>query len=234
MRVAKEFSRFAKSYNKHNIIQVEVVKKLISYIPKRDYQHIVDIGCGRGEVYNSLIQEDISFSSFTALDISKDMLELHHKDKRVRLIEGDFGKLDTFDTIYPCDIVISSSALQWSSDLDITLDGLSNITKEGYFAIFTSNTFATLHKYANIISPIYTKEYLQEKISTYFVNTTFETLTYRLSFESVYKMLRYIKESGTSGGESQLSYKQIKRLIEEYPLDYLEFEVLFVRTYKKV
>jgi len=47
-------------------------------------------------------------------------------------------------------------------------------------------------------------------------------------------MLRYIKESGTSGGEKQLSYKQTKRLLDQYPLDYLEFEVLFVRTQTKV
>jgi malonyl-CoA O-methyltransferase len=41
-------------------------------------------------------------------------------------------------------------------------------------------------------------------------------------------MLRYIKQSGVSGGKRQLSYKDIKNLLDNYPLDYLEFEVLFI------
>jgi malonyl-CoA O-methyltransferase len=51
---------------------------------------------------------------------------------------------------------------------------------------------------------------------------------YELQFDSVYKMLRYIKESGTSGGERHLSYLQTKQLLKNYPCNYLEFEVLFV------
>jgi len=43
-------------------------------------------------------------------------------------------------------------------------------------------------------------------------------------------MFRYIKKSGVSGGEKQLSYKQIKHLMKAYPLDYLEFEVLFIKA----
>jgi malonyl-CoA O-methyltransferase len=43
-------------------------------------------------------------------------------------------------------------------------------------------------------------------------------------------MFRYIKKSGVSGGEKQLSYKQMKMLMEKYPLNYLEFEVLFVEA----
>jgi malonyl-CoA O-methyltransferase len=232
MRVAKEFSRFAKSYNKHNIIQAKVAQKLISYIPKRDYKSIIDIGCGRGEIYENLIKEAISFSSFSAFDISSNMLALHPKESRVSLIEGDFGTLDTFSRLSNYDIVISSSALQWSGDLDTTLEGLSGISDEFYFAIFTSQTFSSLHRCAKISSPIYTKEYLKERILEYF-EATFELKSYKLYFKSVYEMLRYIKESGTSGGERQLGYKEIKRVIDTYPLDYLEFEVLFVRSGKK-
>ncbi len=232
MRVAKEFSRFAESYSRHNIIQAKVAQKLISYIPKREYGSIIDVGCGRGEIYENLIREGIDFSSFSALDISSDMLSLHPQEARVTLIEGDFGTLDTFSRLSTYDIVISSSALQWSGDLDTALEGLSTISDEFYFAIFTSQTFSSLHKCAKISSPIYAREYLQERVSEYF-EATFELESYKLHFKSVYEMLRYIKESGTSGGESKLGYREIKRLIDEYPLDYLEFEVLFVRSSKK-
>lgn len=41
-------------------------------------------------------------------------------------------------------------------------------------------------------------------------------------------MFDYIKKSGVSGGEKRLTISQTKKLIKEYHLDYLEFEVLFV------
>ena len=235
MKVAKEFSRFAKSYNQHNIIQSEVAEQLIAYLPKSYYTHILDIGCGRGEVYQNLSKNNIDFSFLSALDISWGMLELHPRDERVTLIEGDFCELDTFSSLThnSYDIVISASALQWSQDFDTTLKGLALVCTKGYFAIFTSQTFASLHECAGVSSPIHSKEYLQEKIALYF-DASFEVVSYKLHFESVYAMLRYIKESGTSGGEQKLSYLQTKRLIAEYPFDYLEFEVLFVRTVQKV
>ena len=43
-------------------------------------------------------------------------------------------------------------------------------------------------------------------------------------------MFNYIKKSGVSGGEKQLTYMQTKQLMKSYPLDYLEFEVLFVEA----
>ena len=61
-----------------------------------------------------------------------------------------------------------------------------------------------------------------------------ETVQYKLNFTSVHEMLRYIKRSGVSGGVKQLSYKQIKNLIANYPLDYLEFEVVFIKVITKI
>jgi malonyl-CoA O-methyltransferase len=43
-------------------------------------------------------------------------------------------------------------------------------------------------------------------------------------------MFRYIKKSGVSGGKKRLGYKEMKALMKHYPLDYLEFEVLFVEA----
>ncbi len=235
MRVAKEFSRFAKAYSQHNIIQIEVASQLLSFLPKDNYKNILDLGCGRGEVYEKLVKEKINFEHLSALDIATGMLSLHPKDDRIILIEGDFSKREVFSKLpyNHYEIVISASALQWSQDLDTTLSQLSLICDNGYFAIFTSNTFSSLHKCAGVTSPIYSKEYLQEKIESYF-DASFEVFRYKLYFKSVYEMLRYIKQSGTSGGEGQLSYRQTKRLIVEYPLDYLEFEVLFIKTVPKV
>lgn len=229
MRVAQEFSRFAKAYNHHNIIQIEVAQQLVSMLPHTHYKTMLDLGCGRGEVYRNLKDQGVDFDHLTALDISDEMLQLHPADQRLTLLQGDFNTPEVFNTLpyTRYDALISASALQWSSDLDMTLSLLAPLSDQFYFAIFTAGTFCSLHRCAAISSPIYSEGILKETISNYF-DAAFKTIRYTLHFDTVYQMLRYIKESGTSGGERRLSYSQTKQLLDTYPYDYLEFEVLFV------
>ena len=230
-RVAQEFSRFAAVYSRHNIIQAEVAQKLISMLPQKQYETILDLGCGRGEVYRNLKKQGVGFGHLTALDISVEMLQLHPSGENLTMVQNDFNQPDILKALPAShyDLLISSSALQWSSDLDATLPLLASLSDRFYFAIFTAGTFRSLHRCAGITSPIYSEAILKEKISKYF-DAEYETIRYKLHFDTVYKMLRYIKESGTSGGERRLSYTQTKQLLDTYPYDYLEFEVLFVSS----
>ncbi len=227
----KEFSRFADQYDNYNIIQVEVAKTLVEEISSNGCSTIIDIGCGSGEVYKNIERKNISFEQFVALDSSQEMLNIHPGGEKVQKLCADFNLSKTFEMLIleQNDILISSSALQWSKDLDLTFSRLSKKSSKVYFAIFTSSTFKTLHQIADIKSPIYSETELKETISRYY-NATFETRNYSLHFDAVRDMFRYIKKSGVSGGEKKLSYKQMKELMKVYPLDYLEFEVLFVKA----
>jgi malonyl-CoA O-methyltransferase len=234
MNIIREFSRFANLYEKHNIIQSQVAKKLVSTIENRYYHSIIDIGCGSGAIYKNIIKRDIRFDKFIGADLSKEMLKLHPDSNKIEKISFDFNSSESFRTLKNnYNLVISSSALQWSSNLDFTLKEISKLSKNFYFAIFTSNTFKTLHSIANIKSPIHKKEYIQKIIDKYYISN-YETINYKLKFNSVYEMLKYIKQSGVSGGKKQLSYKEIKNIIDNYPLDYLEFEVLFIKAKKRL
>lgn len=230
-KAVKEFSRFADQYANYNIIQVEVARTLVEQLPSNTYTTIIDIGSGSGEVYKNVEKNDISFEQFIALDLSQKMLNIHPSGKKVKKVCADFNLSKTFDmfTVKQNAIVFSSSALQWSRDLDLTLSRLSKKASKAHFAIFTSSTFKTLHQVADIKSPIYSETELKETISRYY-HATFETRKYSLHFDSVRDMFKYIKKSGVSGGEKKLSYKQMKHLMKVYPLDYLEFEVLFVKA----
>ena len=234
MNVIQEFSRFANLYETHNIIQSQVAKKLVDMIEYKDYKQILDIGCGSGSIYKNIIKSDISFEQFIVADLSQNMLEVHPSSSKIKKISLDFNDIKSFEDIGndKYDIVISSSALQWSQNLDITLKEISKLSDKFYFAFFTSNTFETLHKTTRLKSPIHTKEFIEQHVNNYY-NASFEVMNYQLDFNSVYNMLRYIKQSGVSGGKKQLSYKEIKKVIADYPLDYLEFEVLFVKAIVK-
>jgi len=233
MKIVKEFSRFAEEYTKHNIIQEEVAKRLTLMLNSNRYSKVLDLGCGSGAVYNNLINSGIDIAHFVALDFSEEMLKLHPSNQNIQKKCLDFNKQESF-LEYKAEefnILISASALQWSDDLPSVLERISKLAKNYYFAFFTSNTFKTLHQTAKVNSPIYSKEYIVDTLNMLY-NCKVESIEYRLDFSSVHEMLRYIKRSGVSGGAGQLSYKSMKQLMREYPLNYLEFEVLFVEAKK--
>jgi len=234
MKIVKEFSRFAEEYNERNVIQLEVAKRLVSMLPKKDYKKILDLGSGSGAIYSYMIKNEILFEKFVAFDFSEEMLMLHPKNEKIFLTCLDFNNKDAFSTYLDneFDVILSSSALQWSEDLSLVLKNISRLSSEHYFSFFTSNTFLTLHKTAGITSPIYSKELIKESLERYF-KYTMEVAKYKLYFDSVQEMFRYIKRSGVSGGSGKLTYKEMKQLIKSYPLDYLEFEVVFIKALPK-
>lgn len=98
--------------------------------------------------------------------------------------------------------------------------------------LFTSNTFKTIQKLSATKSPILSYEEIEEAFLTYF-DCEFEKFTYNLEFENKRELFDYIKKSGVSGGDDKLDFKDAKRLYKEYPLSYLEFEVVFIKAFSK-
>jgi malonyl-CoA O-methyltransferase len=233
--VTEEFSRFAHQYDQHNIIQAKVAKILVDKLPLNGYNRVLDIGCGSGEVFKNLKDREIHFSELTAFDSSSPMLEIHPTEENVIKVCADFNDKNFLNILSSphYDLLISSSALQWSSDLDFTLEKLSSLSKRFHAAIFTSGTFKTLHNAAHISSPIYSAQTLQEKMLKHYTDVSFELHHFTLSFDSTREMFKYIKKSGVSSGEKKLTYQKTRQLMETYPLDHLEFEVLFVEAENK-
>ena len=234
-KVVQEFSRFAHKYDTYNMIQAKVATTLVEKLPTRMYKNIIDIGCGSGEVYKNLKMQKVSMDNFMAIDSAETMLAIHPEGKHIYKICANFND-SAFRTYIPktaYDLVISSSALQWSTDLSYTIRELSSILSSTFYgAVFTAGTFKTLHETAGVTSPIYGAKRVQDVMKEYYSDVQFEIHHYRLEFESTRAMFRYIKQSGVSSGEKKLSYKETKQLMQRYPLSYLEFEVLFIEARK--
>lgn len=222
-----EFSRYAAEYGSRNVIQRLVAQKLIASTPNQP-KHIVDLGCGNGTLY-SLIDWEVE--RFVGVDFSEQMLEHHPKDSNVELLLGNFNdpllfeslKKERFDRIY------SASALQWAEDLDRVIESLASLNTPMSLAIFTAGTFKTLHECAGV-TPLLRSSDEVMAIAEKHLDARFEVLHTTLEFDSVREMFRYIKRSGVSGGRRVLDFSQTKRLMETYPLNYLEFEVVFITT----
>lgn len=222
-----EFSRYAAQYGSRNVIQRHVAEKLIASTEGKP-NSILDLGCGNGTLF-SLI--DWAVERFVGVDFSEQMLEHHPKSSNIELLLGNFNdpalferlKEERFDRIY------SASALQWAEDLDRVIESLASLNTPMSLAIFTAGTFKTLHECAGV-TPLLRSSDEVMAIAEKHLDARFEVLHTTLEFDSVREMFRYIKRSGVSGGRRVLNFSQTKRLMESYPLNYLEFEVVFITT----
>ncbi|WP_456393256.1 class I SAM-dependent methyltransferase [Nitratifractor sp.] len=235
MKAVKEFCRFASSYSHYSIIQRQAAEYLVSWIREPDLGRVIDLGCGDGEIYRQIKRRGFRVETFFAVDLAESMLTLHPKEAMVRSLLGDFNDYDFLESLkeFSPKTLLSSSALQWSRDLEMTLDSLSHLGCRSYFSIFTDGTFSTLHRLAGIDSPIRSFEETEASLNAHYRIRRLERVHYRLHFETTREMFRYIKHSGVSGGEARLGYREAKELMECYPLDYLEFELLFAELEPK-
>lgn len=220
----KEFSKNADSYDDYTSLQRDVAHYLVSHIDSHP-QKILDLGCGSGAVFKNITWE---IEHFTGVDNALKMCELHPTCKEVEIICEDFEEPSLFEKLNPpYDLLISSSALQWARDLEALIAKMSFTCKEGAFAIFTDKTFETIYTMSGRSTFLPNATALMKLFENSFT-CKHEIKTFRLFFEDNLSKFRYIKKSGVSGGEKRLSVTQTKALIQNYPHDYLEFEVLFV------
>ena len=225
MKISTEFSKFANEYNKNNIIQNKVADKLLSHLIYKP-KNILDIGCGSGAICKRV---DWKYDSFTGIDFAQGMLDIHPKSQYVNCVYGDFNDKNLINQFIDnkYDYILSASALQWANDLEDIFYQISKFNTNISLAIFTSNTFKTLHKTASLDSILKDATFIDELQKKYF-NCKSEVVNYKLEFNSTRDMFRYIKQSGVSASRNVLGYKETKKLMEEYPLNYLEFEVIFI------
>jgi len=228
MKISSEFSKHALGYTTHNIIQQKVIDKLLTSIKSKP-KYILDLGCGSGELCKKI---DWEYKHFIGVDFAKGMLKLHPKSKKIECIYGDFNDKTLFENLntYKFDYIFSASALQWADDLQKVFSNIQKLDTPVALAIFTSNTFKTLNDTAGIDSILKSAQEIKE-IQKKFFDANFEVKNYKLEFQTVRDMFRYIKKSGVSASRRVLNFKQTKKLMKQYPLNYLEFEVVFIKSH---
>lgn len=227
MKISSEFSKYAISYGSNNVIQNKVVKKLlqkVAYKPK----YILDLGCGSGALCKNI---DWNYELFCGVDFAQGMLELHPKSNKIACVHGDFNDINFFKTLLKdrFDSIFSASALQWAENLEEVFHNIKLLNAPIALAIFTANTFKTLNQTASLNPLLRTVDEVYKLQKKYF-EADFEVVEYKLEFESTRDLFRYIKQSGVSGSRKVLDYKQTKQLMNEYPTNYLEFEVVFITS----
>ncbi|MEE8588951.1 MAG: methyltransferase domain-containing protein [Sulfurimonadaceae bacterium] len=231
MKIQSEFSRYADQYGNYNIIQEKVVSKLLDDLDEHP-RRILDLGCGKGALFSAI---DWQIEHFVGVDFAPGMLELHPKEgDNVEVLEcvyGDFNDVALFEQLSfsEFDRIFSASALQWADDLENVFKNIASLRKPVSLAVFSGSTFKTLFETAGVKPLLRNSEEVEALAKRYF-SAKVEIVQYQLAFDSVREMFRYIKRSGVSGNRNLLGYKEMKKLMNSYPLNYLEFEVIYIQN----
>lgn len=148
-RVERSFHRGACQYDQHTPVQQRVVQRLLGRLSaelSNEPQRVLDIGCGTGQLLQSLAQR-YPQAGLTGLDLAPNMLQqaAERLGTRAELVQGDAERLPFGDTSF--DLVVSSSTFQWLEHCDTCFGEVQRILKpDGLFcfALFGEGTLQEL------------------------------------------------------------------------------------------
>jgi len=225
MTIDKHFSTHANEYDNYNIIQRIVSKALVREI-KDNPKNILELGCGSGQIFREI---KWPINKYKAIDFSQNMCNIHPKAKNLEVKCFDFDSDEFYTEIKNdnYDLVISSSAMQWSRDIDKLVKRLFEVTNKIDCVLFTDNTFKSIYKITNQKAAILSQKEIKNTFDKY--NSTYEVFNYQINFDTKKELFSYIKKSGVQG-DVKLSYKDAKNLYKNYDKLYLEFEVIFIKS----
>ncbi|MBD1389690.1 malonyl-ACP O-methyltransferase BioC [Neiella sp. HB171785] len=131
--VARQFSRASKRYHKAATVQQQVGRNLLAYNPVRKAPVAIDLGCGPGSFAPALAS--VAEQLF-AIDLSPAMLQqCRLASDKVVAIQGDAQYLPFTDN--SVDLIFSSLALQWVSDLNSVFEEAQRVLKPGGSLVFS-------------------------------------------------------------------------------------------------
>ncbi len=136
-KIVNNFSNASVNYNLNSQVQKQVASNLVDKILKftDNSSQILDIGAGTGYIAKKLDKEIVQ------LDISAKMLE---ENGAKNIVVADFENLPFQDENF--DLILSSFALQWSSDIEkVFLEAYKVLKKDGIFA-FAIPLFESLNE----------------------------------------------------------------------------------------
>ena len=228
-----EFDRFAKYYLTHNQLQQEIAKNLLRF--HSDFSAtILDLGCGGGAIFKELEASFDPYHFIVGVDNAPNMCTLHPVHDKATILCESFDDKELFEKLHKAynkfDLIISSSSLQWSKNLEKLVENMTLVGDNILIAIFTDKTFASLFQALGIKSKLSSStEILDTFRYSYDIENT-EISTYEKHFDTTHELLTFIKKMGISGGKKTAPLKEILKIRKNDTITTLEFEVLFFRA----
>ena len=199
--IQKRFAKNLDTYNDNAKIQKKMAERLLSFLDRKDFNDILEIGCGTGFL-TQLVNDSFNFNTYTANDIvescEKYVKEINPK---INFIPADIEKaVENSDKKY--DLIISNAAFQWIENLESFIKLLVSKLNEGgilLFSTFGPENFREVNFVLGKILPYYSANELQEIVKDY--KNIVEQEMHVMAFKTPKDILKHIKSTGVNALE---------------------------------
>lgn len=215
----RSFERAAHQYDRYARLQQQVATTLVNHLDERmkhiNPMSILDLGCGTGQVAESMCQRYVDSNVF-ALDFSQKMLaqtqqRLNNRGFDLSAICADVEQLPFQQGSF--DLIISSLMLQWANDLEDTLVQLRDVLTSQGVLVFSSLSEGTLKEikssWSDVDGAVHSSDFLSllefkavAKAAGY-SKVTIVPETIIICYDSIREMLQEMKGIGASNARSE-------------------------------
>ena len=235
--VAQRFAKAGQSYIEQAVVQKQISAQLFEYLKMycpQSLPSVLEIGCGSGNLthlFHSYFQVDQLFLN----DLYEDVDQHFSTIENIAWLIGDIEQLHLPQSL---DAVISSSALQWMTDLPTLLHRIHDALKPNAyfgFSTFGSDNLTEIKQLTgqglNYISLEFLKRQLEQQ--------NFEVLLIEQEVKQIYfdhpkAVLQHLKATGVTA--TAKSHRWTKQSLQQFYLDYQQFygEQGFSLTYHPI
>jgi len=200
--IQRNFSRCARDYDRYAAVQDKAARMLIEQLSGRQFDNILDIGCGTGN-YTALLRDRFPDSHITALDISTEMLEVaaYKLGDAISFIAADG---ETIQMVSSFDLITSNACFQWFDSLQAALNNCAAALRENGLILFSAFGPATYHELAARLGPLTSSTFLDadhiaEAMSLSFENVRVREHVFTQTYATLRQLFDTIKYTGTRG-----------------------------------
>ncbi|MEN4984362.1 malonyl-ACP O-methyltransferase BioC [Acinetobacter modestus] len=222
--VAQRFAKAGQSYVEYAVVQKQISAQLFEYLKvycPQNLDSVLEIGCGSGNLthlFEPYFQVEQLFLNDLYADVDQHFLNFKH----VNWLIGDIEQLHLPQSL---DAVISSSALQWMTDLPTLLHRIHDALKPNAyfgFSTFGSDNLTEIKQLTgqglNYIDLQSLKRQLEQQ--------NFEVLFIEQEVKQIYfdhpkSVLQHLKATGVTA--TAKSHRWTKQSLQQFYIDYQQF-----------
>lgn len=201
--IKNSFNLVHSTYDDHSKIQQlcgkELIKNLL-ILHKKDYEKIIDLGCGTG-IITKILFEKIKFSKSYACDFAPNLLSVAQnrlKNFSTEILNSDYYMILNKNLKY--DLIFSNMSFQWCLDIEYLLKLIYKNLKHRGILSFSMPIKGTLQNVPNQSkNNFYSLEYLRKLAKNIGYNLIFiKDINFEQYFPSFIDAIRSIKYTGAN------------------------------------
>lgn len=222
--VAQRFAKAGQSYVEQAVVQKQISAQLFEYLKSycpKTFDSVLEIGCGSGNLTH-LFQTHFQFEQLFLNDLYADVEQHFSTIENIAWLIGDIEQLTLPQSL---DAVISSSALQWMTDLPTLLHRIHDALKpKGYlgFSTFGENNLIEIKKLTRQGLNYYSIDVLKQKLEENGFEIVFiQEEQKHLYFDHPKSVLQHLKATGVTA--TAKSHRWTKQSLQQFYSDYQQF-----------